>query len=168
MLKVLGCGLEISEFELQSFTFGLIFLRKVWTHLFPLYGLNSITAFPLQGWLRHLIYQEGLYSLPPPQKKIKPQNKMVWNTHLLYYMKFTQIKLPYLLHSVDDRAIGIMVRVFANGPGDRDLIPGQVIPKTQKMVLDATLLNTQHYKVHSKGKVEQSREWSSAIPYTLV
>ena len=45
---------------------------------------------------------------------------------------------------------------------------GQVIPKTQKMVLDATLLDTQHYKVRIKGKVEQSREWSSTLPYTLV
>ena len=30
------------------------------------------------------------------------------------------------------------------------------------MVLDATLLNTQHYKVRIKGNVEQSREMSSA------
>ena len=37
-------------------------------------------------------------------------------------------------------------------------ILGQVIPKTQKMVLDADLLNTQHYKVRIKGKVEQSKE----------
>ena len=37
-------------------------------------------------------------------------------------------------------------------------IPGRVIPKTQKMVLDAALLNTQYYKVGIKGKVEQSRE----------
>ena len=36
----------------------------------------------------------------------------------------------------------IMVRVFANGPGDLGSIPGQVIPKTQKMVLDTSLLNT--------------------------
>ena len=36
------------------------------------------------------------------------------------------------------------------------------------MVLDATLLNTQRYKVRIKGKVEQSRERSSALPYTLV
>ena len=28
--------------------------------------------------------------------------------------------------------IGIMVRVFTNGPGDRGSIPGRVIPKTQK------------------------------------
>ena len=51
-----------------------------------------------------------------------------------------------------------MVRVCANGQGDRDSIQGQVLPKTQNMVLDAALLNTQHYKVWIKGKVEQSRE----------
>ncbi len=65
-------------------------------------------------------------------------------------------------------SIGLMSRVFANGLGDWVSIPDQVIPKTQKMVLDATLLNTQHYKVRIKGEVEQSREWSSALPYTLV
>ena len=59
-------------------------------------------------------------------------------------------------------------RVFANGPGDLGSIPGRVIPKTLKMVLDTTLLNTQHYKVRFKGKVEKSWEWSSALPYTLV
>ena len=61
-----------------------------------------------------------------------------------------------------------MSRVLANGPGDRGSIPGRVIPKTQKMVLDVALLNTQHYKVGIKGKVEQSRERSSALPYTSV
>ncbi len=40
--------------------------------------------------------------------------------------------------------------------------------RPQKMVLDAALLNTQHYKVRIKGKVEQSCEWSSILPYTLV
>ena len=44
-------------------------------------------------------------------------------------------------------AIGLMGRLFAISPGDRGSIPGRVIPKTQKMVLDASLLNTQHYKV---------------------
>ena len=55
----------------------------------------------------------------------------------------------------NEKAIGLMRSVFANGPGNWDSIPGQVIPKTQKMVLDATLLNSQHYKVRIKGKVEQ-------------
>ena len=62
----------------------------------------------------------------------------------------------------------MMVRVFANAPGDLDSIPGRVIPKTQKMVLDAALLNTPYYKVGIKGKVEQSREWSSVPPNTSV
>ena len=50
--------------------------------------------------------------------------------------------------------IGLAVRVFTNGPGDLGSIPGRVIPKTKKKVLDASLLNTQHYKVRIKGKVE--------------
>ena len=48
----------------------------------------------------------------------------------------------------------LVVWVFVKGPGDRGSIPGWVIPKTQKMILDATLLNTQDYKVWIKGKVE--------------
>ena len=59
-----------------------------------------------------------------------------------------------------------MSRVFANVLGDQVSIPDQVIPKTQKMVFDAALLSTQHYKVKIEGKVEQSWEWSSALPYT--
>ena len=64
--------------------------------------------------------------------------------------------------------ISIMVRVFANGPVDLGSIQGRVIPKIQKVVLDATLLNTQHYKVRIKGKVEQSKERSCALPYISV
>ena len=36
------------------------------------------------------------------------------------------------------------------------------------MVLDISLLNTQLNKVRVKGKVEQFRERSSALPYTSV
>ena len=46
--------------------------------------------------------------------------------------------------------------------------PRQSHTKDSKMVLDAALLNTQHYKVSIKGKVEQSREGYSALSYTLV
>ena len=35
------------------------------------------------------------------------------------------------------------------------------------MVLDAALLITQHYKIKIKGKVEQTREWSSTLPIHL-
>ena len=63
---------------------------------------------------------------------------------------------------------GLVGRVFPNGPGDLGLIPDRVIPKTLKMVLDTSLLNTQQYTVRIKGKEEQSRERSSILPYTLV
>ncbi len=43
-----------------------------------------------------------------------------------------------------------------------------VIPKTRKMILNASLLNTQPYKVRIEGKVEISRERSSVLPYILV
>ena len=66
------------------------------------------------------------------------------------------------------RAIDLKGRLFAYGPRVRGSIAGLVITKTLKMVLDSSLLNTQHYKVRIKGKVEQSREWSSALPFTLV
>ena len=57
--------------------------------------------------------------------------------------------------------IGLVVRVFANGLF-------RVIPKTLKMLLDPSLLNTQQYKVRIKGKVDQSRKKGKALPYTLV
>ena len=53
---------------------------------------------------------------------------------------------------------GIMVRVFTNGFGNQGSIPGQVIPKTQKMALDDALLITQHYKVWIKGKCSNPRK----------
>ena len=61
----------------------------------------------------------------------------------------------------------MMVMVFANGREDLGSIPGRVIPKSQKMVHDAFLLNTKHNEVSFKGKMEQSRERSSALLYTL-
>ena len=44
-------------------------------------------------------------------------------------------------------------RVFANGPEDRSSIPGWIIPKTQKILLDTSFLNTHHYKVRIKVKL---------------
>ena len=63
---------------------------------------------------------------------------------------------------------GLVGRVFANDLGRPRFNPSCIIPKTLKMVLDTSLLHTQQYKVRIKGKVEQSRERSSALPYTSV
>ena len=77
-----------------------------------------------------------------------------------------EINCFYLQHFTLDRAIGLMSRVFANGIGDLRSILDRVILMTQKKY-DATLFNTQHYKVRNKGKVEQSKKWSNAFPYHL-
>ena len=53
-------------------------------------------------------------------------------------------KIFYITTYLKVPDIGLAVRVFATGPGDLGSIPGRVIPKTQKMALDASLLNTQH------------------------
>ena len=45
-----------------------------------------------------------------------------------------------------------MVRVFASDPGDLGSIPGRVIPKTQKILLDASLLNTSIIRYGSRVK----------------
>ena len=99
--------------------------------------------------------------------KVNLKTKSFLNKSL--YMSLTWIKNI----SVENcefvlRAISLKGRMFANGTGDQGSIPGQVIPKTQKLLLDASLLNTQHYKVRIEDKVEQSREWSSALPFPPV
>ena len=66
-------------------------------------------------------------------------------------------------------AIGLMSRVFINGPGDQGSIPGQVIPKTKKKwYLVQPCITLSIIEVWIKSKVEQSRDRSSALPDTSV
>ena len=88
-------------------------------------------------------------------------NWIVWNRTVLTFNCMSTKSVLILNWIVWNRTD------YTNSPGDWGSIPGRVIPKTEKMVLDAALLNTQHYKVRIKGKVEQSREKSSAFPLHL-
>ena len=56
--------------------------------------------------------------------------------------------------------------IFTSSLDGRGSIPGRIIPKTQKMLLDASLLNSQHYKEEIKGKVEQSMERNGILSYS--
>ena len=58
----------------------------------------------------------------------------------------------YNLDVYFNRLTGLVGRVFVNGPGDMGSIPGRIIPKTLKMVLDTFFLNTQPYKVLPRVK----------------
>ena len=80
------------------------------------------------------------------------------HTHMHKYMFFMFLRLH----------IGLVGRVYSDGPGDLGSILSHVIAKTLKMVLDTFLLNTQQCKVYIKSKVEQSREKSTTLPNTSV
>ena len=74
------------------------------------------------------------------------------HVYLLSIVKFYGLKNKAVYYWL----IGLVSRVFVNGMGDLGSIPGCVIPKTIKMILDTSLLNTQQYKIRIEGKVEQS------------
>ena len=55
-------------------------------------------------------------------------------------------------------------RVFANGPGDQGSIPDRVIPKAQKMVLDAALPNINFIKYGSRVNWSNSGQGVAPSP----
>ena len=61
--------------------------------------------------------------------------------------------------------IGLMSRVFISGPRDWGSISDRVIQRLKKWYLIPPCLTL---SIIGKGKVEQSREWSSALLYTSV
>ena len=71
----------------------------------------------------------------------------------LFYVFWIQIPLA-LKYNVENSSkylwwpIGILIRVFATSTGNLGLIPDRVIPKTQKIVIDASLQNTQYYHIY--------------------
>ena len=83
--------------------------------------------------------------------------------HLIYVDQLsvnTECRLEDLPRSTNNNDDGI-----ANGLGVLRSIPSRVMRKTQKMVLDTSLLNTQDYKVRIKRNGEVSRQRNSALPY---
>ena len=88
---------------------------------------------------------------------------------IFYKSQITGVEIFFQLYEFRiNWLIDLVGRVFAIGTGDLGSIPGRVIPQSLKMVLDIFLLNTHKYKVRIKGKVEQSRERSSALLYSSV
>ena len=59
---------------------------------------------------------------------------------------------------------GMMVRVFANSPGDRGSIPGRVIPKTQKWSLMPPYLTLSNIRYGSRVKWNNPRNGVAPFP----
>ena len=85
--------------------------------------------------------------------------------YIYIYMRFFYESVYIYINIADSLASWV---VFANSTRDLISIPDHIIPQTLKMVLVTSSLNTQQYKVHIKGKLEQSSERSSILPYTSV
>ena len=75
-----------------------------------------------------------------------PQPKPFHPDNFQAFYKIDNIKIfsniYELFYCYIDRLIGQVGRVFTNGPGDLCSIPGHIKPKTLKMVLDTSLLNS--------------------------
>ena len=133
----------------------------LWT---PTYG-QAKAGRPARTYIQQLCEDTGCNpeDLPEAMNNREKWRERVWDIRVggtIWWWWWWHILLHWL--------IGLVGRVFINGPGDLGSIPGRVIPKTLKMVLDTSLLNTQQYKVYIKSKVEQSREKSSTLLYSSV
>ena len=58
--------------------------------------------------------------------------------------------------------------MFINDPEDWSSISGRVIPKTQKIVLNASLLNTQYYEILIKGKWNNPEKVAHTLHLSVV
>ena len=105
-----------------------------------------ITLSVKQGGIKYhfffILWYDLTWNWTPVYRTNGEHSNYYANDPVLVYL-FNGTLTPY-------GTIGLMCTVFANGLGDRSSIPGRIIQKTQKMVLDAALLNTQHYKVWIK------------------
>ena len=107
------------------------------------------------GWSKYFVFYRNTHEF-----------SSVFFFLFFFFLFIYFISLPFLLlfhHLTQNSRI---ILYFANSPGDLGSILGRVIPKTLKMVLHNSLLNTQQNKVRIKGKVEQSWEKSSALPWS--
>ena len=92
---------------------------------------------------------------------------MLWLKDISYLVDILRpCDVIYIYKCIDKRLIGLVGRVCAKSPEELCSIPNR--HTKDLMVLDTSLFNTQQYKVRIKGKVEQSRERSSALPYYSV
>ena len=101
-----------------------------------------------------LIFYSSSFLFKP--QEIVPRTPTIINITftLVFHSLFSSPERPVIIIIIIIIIIGHVDRVFANGAEDRGSIPGWVIPNTQKMLLDTSLLKSMQYKVGIKSKVE--------------
>ena len=111
-----------------------------WMTLVCMKGLSSVQKNPLIFWMT-LVY----IICPSSVKKYSPYP--LNDTRIYKWTLLSQKCSPSLLNEllIYKRSFFSIKNHPYNGPEDLGSIPGQLIPKSQKMVLGATLLNTRDY-----------------------
>ena len=126
LLSLLGANIWLEHFKCITFIFTS---KKCETIYIYIYIYNFYIILKWRNWYYH---------------RITMTRKSGKHPHVTY-------RALTLLGLINNRLIGLVGRVFTNSLGDLGSISGRVIPKTLKMVLDTSLLNTQQYKVRIKG-----------------
>ena len=160
-------------------TFSIKFELELYIYI---YGSDKFSSWSrdMKSTFHVLILQLSLYGTllfkcfwgPSKKKKSIKIFKKRGAIHFfpLYWELFwTHLYFLFFTFTLNISYIYIYIYIYNwNSPGDLGSIPGRVIPKTLKMILDTSLLNTQQYKVCIKCKMEQFWERNSALPYTSV
>ena len=124
------------------------------------YRSAILVTYVSSGIITHFVLAFVCLHFAPLDTRMPSSLEKLFITWVAAINSFTSV----LIHQL----IGLAGRGYANGQRDWGSIPDRVMPKMQNIVLDATLLNTQHYKVQIKSKVEHSRERSSTLLYSSV
>ena len=95
----------------------------LWT---PAYG-QAKAGRPARTYIQHLCEDMGCSPEDLPEAM---NDRETWRERVRSDRHDMMIMMIYIYIYIYMPDIGIMVRVFANGPGDLGLIPGRVIPKT--------------------------------------
>ena len=126
--------------------------------MYAILKIKSSVKISLVWFISLMVYQHLMgYLMPRFDSFVNVwlQSLLTFNVslHLKKKPKTSTFLFVYL-----DWPIGLVGKVFTNGPGIWCSIPDKVIPKTQKMVLDTSLLNTQHLRYISRVKWSNPRK----------
>ena len=152
----------LNSFVISLFYLNIFFFHIIVLSFFLFFFLNDSSFFFLPMFLLSFcnsFFYTGDTNLSVGQIHRIPRIIPSTHTHT-HAHTHTYISIFTYLY----RLISLMGKVFGNGLGNLGSIPGRVIPKTLKMVLDTSLLNIRQYKVRIKVKVEKSVERSSPSP----
>ena len=140
---VLNALLSVSLFLSLCLSLYLLFISSAYHSISLLHAFLPVFLFicipsSLSFSLSLSLTHAHTYTHTHTHTQTRTRTLFLFINPTLIYFFFVHFSL--FLHAL--LSIGLKGRVFANGLGDRGSIPGRDLPKTLKMLLDTSLLNT--------------------------